>query len=87
MKPVQVAIRTIGNSRGVLLPKPMLAQAGLEDSNDAELTVEGDAIVLRKPTPRTRSGWAPAARELAAHREDELLMGEFTNVDDEDLRW
>jgi antitoxin MazE len=40
-------IRRMGNSQGVLIPKPLLQQIGLEDK--AEMRVEGDALVLRKP--------------------------------------
>ncbi len=29
---MEVAIRTLGNSQGVLIPKPILAQVGLEGS-------------------------------------------------------
>ena len=63
---MEVAIRSIGNSKGVVLPKPLLAQAGLDDQAIAEITVEGGAIILRKPTKPVRVGWAQAAQALAA---------------------
>ena len=40
-------IRPMGNSQGVIIPKLVLAQVGLED--EAEMTVERGALVLRKP--------------------------------------
>ena len=82
---MEVAIRSIGNSKGVVLPKPLLAQAGLDDQAIAEITVEGGAIILRKPTKPVRVGWAQAAQALAAQGGDELLMGEFGNADDAEL--
>jgi len=84
---MHIQIRTIGNSKGVVLPKPILAQIGLSDEAAAELTVENGAIVLRKPTASVRKGWAEAARALAAESADELVMGEFSNEDDADLTW
>lgn len=84
---MEVAIRSIGNSKGVVLPKPLLAQAGLDDQAVAEITVEGGAIILRKPTKPVRVGWAQAAQALAAQGGDELLMGEFGNADDAELSW
>ncbi len=84
---MEVAIRSIGNSKGVVLPKPLLAQAGLDDQAIAEITVEGGAIILRKPTKPVRVGWAQAAQALAAQGDDELLMGEFGNADDAELSW
>jgi antitoxin MazE len=82
---MKVAIRKIGNSQGIVLPKPVLAQAGLED--EAELTVEGSAVVLRKPKPSVRAGWAAAARKLAEQGEDALVMGEFANEGDAERAW
>ena len=84
---MEVAIRSIGNSKGVVLPKPLLAQAGLDDQTIAEISVEGGAIILRKPTKPVRVGWAQAAQALAARGGEELLMGEFGNADDAELNW
>ena len=84
---MEVAIRSIGNSKGVVLPKPLLAQAGLDDQAIAEISVEGGAIILRKPTKPVRVGWAQAAQALAARVGEELLMGEFGNADDAELNW
>jgi antitoxin MazE len=85
MKALPVTVRRIGNSLGVLIPKPVLAQVGL--SGQAELTVERGAIVLRKPRGAARLGWAEAAEAVAAQGEDELLMGEFANAGDLELEW
>jgi antitoxin MazE len=85
MKPLPVTVRRIGNSLGIVIPKPVLAQVGL--SEQAELTVERGAIVLRKPRKATRSGWAEAAQSVALEGEDELLMGEFANAADMELEW
>ncbi|MEJ0007995.1 MAG: hypothetical protein WDM77_16925 [Steroidobacteraceae bacterium] len=68
-----------------MIPKPVLAQVGL--SEQAELTVERGAIVLRKPRKAARSGWAEAARTVATQGEDELVMGEFANAADLELKW
>jgi len=42
---MRTTIRKIGNSQGVLIPKPMLAETGLEV--DVDISVENGAIVLR----------------------------------------
>jgi antitoxin MazE len=85
MKAMQVPIRAIGNSRGIVIPKPLLIQAGLETAVD--LTVEGGVIVLRKPAAHIRAGWAEAAQVIAEQGEDALVMGEFANSDDTELTW
>jgi antitoxin MazE len=85
MKALPVTVRRIGNSLGVVIPRPVLAQVGL--SEQAELTVERGAIVLRKPRKDARSGWSLAAKSIAARGEDDLLMGDFANVADLELEW
>ncbi len=82
---MKVAIRRIGNSQGVVLPKPVLAQAGLED--EAELSVEDGCIILRRPVLAVRTGWADAARNLAKKGDDVLILGEFANEGDIEREW
>jgi antitoxin MazE len=78
-------IRRLGNSQGVLIPKPLLQQVGLVDQ--ADMLVEGDALVLRRPKAEPRSGWAAASRALAEHGDDALVLPEFDNEDDAELSW
>lgn len=84
---MQIAIRSIGNSKGVVIPKSMLAQTGLQDVAFAAVAVENGSIVLRKPEKPVREGWAEAAAAIAAKGGDELLMGEFGNADDRESNW
>jgi len=85
-QPVKTTIRKLGNSQGVLIPKPVLAQVGLE-LGDAELTIEGDAIVLRRRKQPPRAGWAEACKALGSSGADPLVWPEFGNEDDKDLVW
>jgi antitoxin MazE len=87
MRTLHVSIRQIGNSQGVVIPKPVLAQLGLNSKEGAEMTIEDGALVLRKPAPPARTGWADAARKIAASGDDELVMGEFGNAEDSELTW
>jgi antitoxin MazE len=82
---MKTTIRRMGNSQGILIPKPILAQLGLE--NEVEMEIEGDALVIRRPRKKVREGWAEASRSLAAAGDDELVMGEFGNGDDAELAW
>ena len=85
MKRTQIAIRRIGNSQGIVIPKPLLAQLGLE--GHAEMTIERDALVLRRPAKAAREGWAAAARKVADLEDDSLVMGEFGNEEDAKHSW
>ena len=87
MRALHVSIRQIGNSQGVVIPKPILAQLGLDSEAGAEMTIEDGALVLRRPASRPRTGWAEAARRIADAGEDQLVMGEFGNAEDPELVW
>ncbi len=84
---MEITIRNIGNSKGVVLPKPFLAQVGLDGQATASIEVENGCIVLRKPTKSVRTGWAEAAAALSAKGDDALLMGEFGNLEDGESGW
>jgi antitoxin MazE len=60
----------IGNSRGVRLPKTIIAQAGLTE--EVELGVRDGAVVIAR-TSSARSGWADAARQMRQRNGDLLL--------------
>jgi antitoxin MazE len=87
MRAVHVSIRQIGNSQGVVIPKPVLAQLGLDSKAGAEMTIEDGALVLRRPASPARTGWAEAARRIAEAGDDKLVMGEFGNAGDQGLVW
>lgn len=82
---VKTMLRPVGNSQGVLIPKPVLAQVGMTD--EVDMTVEDGAIVLRPAKPKIREGWADASRQLAEAQDDALAWPEFGNADDESLAW
>jgi antitoxin MazE len=75
----------IGNSRGIRVPKILLDQAQLPD--EVELHAEPGCLVVRA-TRRPRTGWAEAARAMAAQRHDGLLdTPRATRFDREEWEW
>jgi antitoxin MazE len=82
---VEVAIRKMGNSQGVLIPKPILAQVGLEGT--ADLQVRDGVIEIRPVRRNLREGWADDARRIAGQHEDALVWPEFANAGDSELVW
>jgi len=84
---MQSAVKKIGNSAGVIIPKPLLVEIGAKAGDKVNLRVEDGRIVI-EPAPRhPREGWAEAARQLAAEGEDGLVWPEFANEDDADWTW
>lgn len=84
---MRTAIRKMGNSQGILIPKPILAQLGLENEVEVEMAIEDDALVIRRAPKRAREGWAEASKAVADAGDDALVMGEFGNADDTESVW
>jgi antitoxin MazE len=82
---VEVAIRKMGNSQGVLIPKPILAQVGLQGV--ADLQVRDGVIEIRPVQRNPREGWADDARRLAAREGDALVWPEVANEGDDARVW
>jgi antitoxin MazE len=82
---MEVSIRKMGNSQGVLIPKSILAQVGLEGT--ADLQVRDGVIEIRAVRRNPREGWADDARRLAAQGADALVWPEVTNEGDSELVW
>ena len=82
---MEVTIRKMGNSQGVLIPKPILAQVGLQGR--AELRVRDGVIEIRALRRNPREGWAADAQRLAQQGEDALVWPEFGNAGDAALDW
>jgi antitoxin MazE len=84
---MRTALRRLGNSSGVIIPKAMLDEAGVAIGDVVDMTLDEGRIVLAPVTKRPREGWADASRAIAEAEDDALVWPEFSNVDDESLTW
>jgi len=66
---VKTRIVSIGNSRGIRIPKLLLEQTGL--SGEVEISAEGPALMIQ-PAKRPRATWAAAFQEMARRGDDAL---------------
>ena len=82
---MRIALRKMGNSSGVIIPKPFLAEIGA--IGVVEMAVEDGRIVIEAEKRAPRAGWAEASRSLALEGDDGLVWPEFGNADDETLVW
>lgn len=82
---MEVAIRKMGNSQGLVIPKPLMAQLGLQDK--ADLQVRDGVIEIRAPASHPRKGWEADARRLAAKGEEAMVWPEFANEADDQWVW
>lgn len=72
---VRSSLQRIGNSQGVVIPKPLLAQLGIEHA--VEMRVVDDHLEVRK-AGHPRDGWGDAISALPA---------EAFSLSDEDRAW
>ena len=77
---------SIGNSRGIRIPKPFIEQCGL--SKEVEMDVRDSMILIHSPR-RPRSGWGDAFKEMARSGDDKLLDAPAisTRWDAEEWEW
>jgi antitoxin MazE len=59
-------VRKVGNSHGVIIPKPLLDEIGIADGDVVNLKVNKKGrIVLSPVRTEVRAGWAADSRALA----------------------
>jgi antitoxin MazE len=72
----------IGNSRGVIIPKQLLKEAGVK--SQVEMEVRGGGLFI-KPIDKPREGWEEAAIQAHKEKSDQLLIPDIfedENIDD-----
>jgi antitoxin MazE len=81
-------LRKMGNSTGMIVPKVMLGEWGIESGTKLDLVLENGVLMVH-PVRRVREGWAEAAAAVAAAEEDpdEDAWASFGNDGDDDLQW
>jgi antitoxin MazE len=84
---MKTAIRKMGNSHGVIIPKPLLAEVGATANDEVDMGVENGRIVIAPIRKRPRAGWAAASKRLAATRDGDLVWSEFGSDADKQLKW
>jgi antitoxin MazE len=82
---MQTAIKKIGNSSGILLPKTVLAHLHLAAGDLIELDIQEGRVVLSAVKRHPRAGWAEAAQALAEAGDDVPVWPQFGNLGDEAL--
>ena len=74
---------SIGNSKGLRLPKALIEQYGL---GEIEMEAKADCLVLR-PIRAARAGWDAAVARMRARGEDALLFDSRAGSDFHEKEW
>lgn len=84
---MKASIIKIGNSHGIRIPKPILAQCGFED--EVEFSVQNNALII-KSLKSSRKNWDAAFKKMASNGDDKLLDTETliqTEWDESEWEW
>lgn len=83
---MQTALRKMGNSTGIIVPRPLLAEMGVANGAAMDVRVEDGKLIATPIATPARAGWKEAAEAIAgdAVEEDWLAMG---NDGDDELTW
>jgi antitoxin MazE len=84
---MQTAVRKLGNSAGVIIPKSILIELGLSAGDALDMRLQEGRLILAPVRPPRRAGWIEASRAIAASSDDFLVWPEFGNAGDADLTW
>lgn len=85
---MQTALRKMGNSTGMILPRALLVEMGVGVGTAIDLKVE-DGKLVGSPVRRAREGWEADAVRIGGEpiTEEERDWAAFGNKADDDLRW
>jgi len=84
---MKASIIKIGNSHGIRIPKPIIAQCGFEE--EVEFSVQNNALII-KSVKSSRKDWEAAFMKMAANGDDQLLDSETyiqTEWDESEWEW
>lgn len=85
---MQTALRRMGNSIGMIVPKSLLSELGIAAGTPMDVRLENGALIAR-PVRSPREGWAEDAERIGSlplTQEEEDWMG-FGNEGDDELTW
>ena len=84
---MQSALKKFGNSAGVIIPKPFLAEIGAQAGDSIEMRVENGKLIIERASAHPRAGWAEDAAAIAAAGDDEFVWEDFVEDSDEEWTW
>lgn len=85
---MQTALRKMGNSTGMIVPRALLVEMGVGVGTAIELKVE-DGKLVGSPIRGVREGWEQDAGAVMSHAvpDDERDWMAFGNEGDDNLKW
>lgn len=77
---MKASLIKIGNSQGIRIPKPIIAQCGFK--GEVEFSVQNNSLIVRA-IKSSRINWDSAFKKMAENQDDSLLDSTSTTEWDE----
>jgi antitoxin MazE len=86
---MQTALRKMGNSTGLVLPRPILKALGVTNGAAMQLVVEKGRVIATPIRRKVREGWEEDAQRIGGEpsTDDDQAWRSFGNEADDALRW
>jgi antitoxin MazE len=82
---MKVNIVSIGNSKGIRIPKSILDQCNF--NKEADLEVEHNKLVIKPIKKKNREGWDNAFKLMHERKEDVLLLDDSLDIEIKNWEW
>jgi antitoxin MazE len=82
---MKAKVVSIGNSKGIRLPKAILMQCHISD--EVEMQIKGKSLIIKAPDFKARHGWEQSFKEMADNGEDALIMNDLLDIDKDVWTW
>jgi len=82
---MKVNIVSIGNSKGIRIPKSIWDQCNF--NKEADLEVENNKLVIKPVKKKIRDGWVSAFRLMHERKEDVLLLDDSLDSEMKNWEW
>ena len=82
---MKASIISIGNSKGIRIPKSVLDQCKF--NKEAELEVQDHKLIIKPVRKKARSGWDKAFKLMHDRKEDVMLVNNALDVELEKWKW
>jgi antitoxin MazE len=82
---MKVNIVSIGNSKGIRIPKSILDQCNF--NKEADLEVEHNKLVIKPVKKKNREGWDNAFKLMHERKEDVLLLDDSLDIEMKNWEW
>ncbi len=82
---MKVNVITIGNSKGIRIPKAILEQCDFTDQ--ADLEVRDSKLIIAPVRRKPREGWSEAFKSMKRRGEDRLVVDDSIDLEMKGWEW